>query len=355
MSQMIKKTSVRAQRILEIFEFSSRYQISDIASLPEAEGISLATLKRDLSSLAEAGYIKKTGTTSNLVYSLTDFGLLHRKYDIAEYARKSENERRVLKNYNFSILDILSQEAIFTEKEMQMLHSATNVFRERGNDKSNTIQTKELERFIIELSWKSSKIEGNTYTLLDTEKLIKEGVEAIGHNKNEAVMILNHKKAFSYILECKKVGKSIVSFLELQNIHRLLVEELGVTHGLRKSAVGITGTSYLPLSNSAQIEEETRKLIQVLAKKEEPFSASLLSILGISYLQPFEDGNKRTARLFSNGILITSNLAPLSYRSVDEREYREAILMFYEQNSLEAFKKIFIDQYTFSSENYNVS
>jgi len=130
---------------------------------------------------------------------------------------------------------------------------------------------------------------------------------------------------------------------------------LGVTHGLRKSAVGITGTSYLPLSNSAQIEEETRKLLQVLTEKEEPFSASLLSILGISYLQPFEDGNKRTARLFSNGILITSNLAPLSYRSVDEREYREAILMFYEQNSLEALKKIFIDQYIFSSENYNVS
>jgi len=170
MSQIIKRSGARAQRILEIFEYSGRYQISDIASLPEAQGISLATLKRDLNSLAEAGSIKKTGTTSNLVYSLTDFGLLHRTYDSTEYARKSENERRVLKNYNFSILDILSKEEIFTEEEMQMLRTATTVFREKGNNKSNTIQTKELERFIIELSWKSSKIEGNTYTLLDTEK-----------------------------------------------------------------------------------------------------------------------------------------------------------------------------------------
>ena len=90
------------------------------------------------------------------------------------------------------------------------------------------------------------------------------------------------------------------------------------------------------------------------SKKSDPYSKALIAIIYISYLQPFEDGNKRTSRLFGNGILLNEHVAPLSYRSVNEKKYREAMLVFYEQNSLEPFKKIFIEQYLFSCENYNL-
>ncbi len=85
-----------------------------------------------------------------------------------------------------------------------------------------------------------------------------------------------------------------------------------------------------------------------------PYAKALLTLLGISYIQPFEDGNKRTARLMANAILLAHSCAPLSYRSVDENDYREAMLVFYELNSIMPFKKIFIDQYMFAAENYLV-
>lgn len=345
----------RQESLLLHFVFSREYKMSEIIHFGAGEKVSLATTKRDLNFLAAIGHIKKIGEKRNLKYLLSDYGLLHRNFNLEEYSKKEEYERKAITKYNFQILDIFGKEEIFTADEFKKLNDATKEFIEKAKEKSETIHKKELERFIIELSWKSSKIEGNTYTLLDTEKLLKEGIESPSNTKEEAVMILNHKKAFTYLLECKNLQKDIVSFRELENIHRILVEGLGVNHGLRKSAVGITGTNYLPLALSSQIEEETKKLIEILHTKTDVFSKSLISILGISYTQPFEDGNKRTSRLFSNAILINNNCAPLSYRGVDEKEYREAVLVFYEQNSLEAFKKIFIEQYVFACENYNLS
>ncbi len=345
----------RQEDLLLPFEFAKEFKISEVTGFSLGEKVSLATTKRDLNFLAEQGYIKKVGAGRNLKYALSDYGLLHRNFNLDEYSKKEEYERKALQKYNFKILDILGKEEIFTADELEKLNDATKEFIEKAKGTSETIHKKELERFIIELSWKSSKIEGNTYTLLDTEKLIREGIESSHNTKEEAAMILNHKKAFTYIIECKNLGKEIISFRELESIHRLLVEGSGVNRGLRKSAVGITGTSYLPLSLPSQIEEETKKLIEVLRSITNVFSKSLLSILGISYIQPFEDGNKRTSRLFSNAILASHDYAPLSYRGVDEKEYREAVLVFYEQNSLEAFKKIFIEQYVFACENYNLS
>ncbi|MBI5469927.1 Fic family protein [Candidatus Kaiserbacteria bacterium] len=213
------------------------------------------------------------------------------------------------------------------------------------------MQAKEQERFVIELSWKSSRIEGNTYTLLDTERLIREGVEAPGHTKDEAKMIINHKKAFQYILSTKG-SRTFLDRHFVEDIHRILVEEMGISHGFRKGVVGVTGSSYRPLDVPAQLEEETDALCQAAAKTKDPYSQALLMLVGISYIQPFEDGNKRTARLIANAILVGNDLAPLSYRSVDETLYRESMLTFYEQLSIVPIKKIFSDQYLFACEQY---
>ena len=211
---------------------------------------------------------------------------------------------------------------------------------------------KEFERLTVELSWKSSQIEGNTYSLIDTEILIKENKEAAGHKKEEAVMILNHKKALEYIIGNRNEFKNL-TLRKIEDIHGLIVDGLSVAKGLRKKAVGITGTKYRPLDNEYQIREMMEKAINVVNKKlDDPFSKAIFTTLMISYIQPFEDGNKRASRLLGNAILLANNACPLSYRSVNEADYKKAVIIFYEQNSARFFKELFIEQFKFAVSNY---
>jgi Fic family protein len=118
--------------------------------------------------------------------------------------------------------------------------------------------------------------------------------------------------------------------------------------------VGITGTKYKPLDNKYQIKEALDSLIKLINSTSDPYSKALITLAGISYIQPFEDGNKRVSRLVSNAILLSKNCAPLSYRNTDENEYKKAMLIFYEKNSLSFIKQIFVEQYLFSTKNYLV-
>ncbi len=356
MSQL-KQITQRQERLLEKFKFGQKYPISEIGEFSAVDmdsKISLATLKRDLNSLIELNFLNIEGEKRGSVYTLSNFGLIHRSLKVEDYFINLDLRENIITTYNFDLFQILENTQIFTEKEMETLNKNTEIFKNKGTGSSDVIVKKELERFVIELSWKSSKIEGNTYTLLDTEKLLREGVVSSSNTKDETTMILNHKKTFSYILESVKMEKSLENFRELENIHRLLVESLGINHGLRKNAVGVTGTKYLPLGMGPQIEAEVKRFIELIKNKKDFYSKALLAILCISYLQAFEDGNKRTGRLFANAMLLAGGLAPLSYRDVDEKRYREAVLIFYEQNSLEAFKQIFVEQYIFSCNTYNL-
>ena len=343
---MSHKITNRQKTIVNQFTYEKEYKIGDIQLFHDLENISLATLKRDLSILTKSEYILLSGESRSSSYGLSSKGLIHR-----DIQNSPVYQNTTINSYNFDLFSILEKENLFTDDEFGLLNDATEIFKENSKNATDTIFKKELERFIIELSWKSSKIEGNTYTLLNTERLIREGIVSKENTENETIMILNHKKSFSYILE----HEDILSFRELENIHRLLVEDLGINHGIRKAGVGITGTRYIPLGIRASIEEETRRMIDVIKSKEDYFSRALIAVLCISYLQSFEDGNKRTARIFANGILVKGGLAPLSYRDIDEAKYREAMLVFYEQNSIEAFKKIFVEQYVFSCHTYNIA
>ncbi|MEN9524156.1 MAG: hypothetical protein RL536_225 [Candidatus Parcubacteria bacterium] len=124
--------------------------------------------------------------------------------------------------------------------------------------------------------------------------------------------------------------------------------------GLREKAVGVTGSIYRPLDNIHQISEALQKLTEAVNRASSPYTKALIALLGLSYIQPFEDGNKRTSRLLCNAILLAHECSPLSYRSVDENSYRGSILVFYELNSIVPFKKIFLEQYVFSAKNYVV-
>ncbi len=342
------------EKIVTIFLEKGDMQSSDIhAELTKIyEPVSIVTVKRHLSEMVSEGILILAGSGRSTSYKISSKGRLFADVDVKKYCFIDPDNRKGLKAYNFNLLSAMPVE-IFTDQEQQILDNATDVYLKRTKDLPLTIQKKELERLVIELSWKSSKIEGNTYTLLDTEKLILENKEAPGHSKKEAQMILNHKDAFNYIHENAQSFQNLTR-KNLEELHVILVKGLSVGLGLRQKQVGITGSIYTPLDNVHQITEAVEALSVAVHKMPNAYSKALVALIGISYIQPFEDGNKRTSRLMANAILLSHSLAPLSYRSVNEDDYREAILVFYELNSLVAMKKIFVEQYTFAAQNYAV-
>lgn len=317
--------------------------------------ISSATLRRDLSILVEQGYLIRSGGNRDSEYSLTPYGLLHRGFDLGAYYTIPETQRNAILEFNQNIFEIIKSEPLFSKSELSTLDEATSLFKKNAIDASDVIYKKELERFVIDFSWKSSQIEGNTYTLLETERLIREGLKKSDRSDFETSMILNHKKAYEFLLEQANDNSFELTKMTLEEIHSLVVNELNITTGLRKAAIGISGSLYRPLALVFQIKEQLDNLISCINSKSIVYEKALIAILGESYLQPFEDGNKRTARVLANGILLQAGYAPLSYRGVDEQDYKEACLIFYEQNSIEPFKKLFIEQYLFAANNYNIS
>lgn len=210
---------------------------------------------------------------------------------------------------------------------------------------------KEMERLEIDLSWKSSQIEGNTYSLLETERLLRESKTADGKTKEEAVMLLNHKDALRFILDNPDYLQQL-SISRIEDIHTLLTRELSVDKGIRHRRIGITGTNYHPLDNEFQIREALSDTCSLINAKSCVFEKALLALVLLSYIQAFSDGNKRTARITSNAILIANGYCPLSFRSVDSIDYKKAMLLFYEQNNIYAIKQIFISQYEFAVREY---
>lgn len=350
---MIRMTQ-KQQRITSVFLENGTLSSSLVYKklLEAGDIISLVTVKRTLSAMAREGILSISGARRTTVYSVTATGRIFANIDPKEYCRIEPDKRYGLKTFNLELLPKLSQ-GIFTEEELKILDNATLIYEKRTEDLPTSIQKKELERLVIELSWKSSKIEGNTYTLLDTEKLILENKEAVGHDKKEALMILNHKDAFNFVHECKEQFKTLTR-KNLEELHKVIIKGLDVDTGLRRKPVGVLGSVYRPLDNIYQITEALDTLSSAVSQAQTPYAKAILALLGTSYIQPFADGNKRTSRLIANAVLLAHKCAPLSYRSVDENEYREAMLVFYELNSVMPIKKIFINQYKFAAENYAV-
>src|SRR3989344_253482 len=346
--------SQKHQKILELFLRHKLLSSSEVHSylFKDGEEISLVTVKRELSRMAISGLLTASGRGRSRAYTISVLGRVLSNVDASIYNAIEPDKRYGLANFNFDLLSAFPSE-IFTSAELAALEQATNEYRKRTADLPPAIQKKELERLIIELSWKSSKIEGNTYTLLDTEKLILEHKEAVGHDKNEARMILNHKEAFTFVHNHSREFRTLTR-KNLEELHKILVLNMSVAFGLRSKAVGVTGSKYRPLDNQYQIGEAIEALSTAMDRMTTPYGKALLALLGIGYIQPFEDGNKRTSRLMANALLMAHDCAPLSYRSVDENEYREAMLVFYEINSIMSFKKIFINQYDFAAKNYSV-
>ena len=301
------------------------------------------TITRDLKLLLENNDIEKSGFAKATVYNPSIKASLLNDVNIKTYFNRDQDER--LPNsigFNFDVFTALKD--LLTSKEKIELEKLNNTYIEKRNKLSPNLLQKEFERLTVELAWKSSKIEGNTYTLLDTERLLNENISAKGKTKEETNMVLNHKKALDFVLKAPEYYSNL-TVAKIEELHKLLVDELGVATGIRNGMVGIVGTNYKPLDNAYQIKEALKSLIDVINKTENPIEKALICVLMIAYIQPFEDGNKRTSRILSNAILLANGYCPLSYRSVDEIEYKKAIILFYEQNNVSYFKELFLEQF----------
>ncbi len=324
---------------------------AEIESAVTAE-ISDRTLKRIIAECVEKGFLEAIGKGPATRYNLTAQARVTMPIDPEAYFDKEADERAIQEHYNFDLISqMLPNVRLFTDDELQALHRAQSEFRRHLSEMTDAEYRKEMERLGIDLSWKSSQIEGNTYSLLETERLLKEKQTASGKTLEEAIMLLNHKDALEYILDVPEYLKEI-SVGRIEEIHALLVKELGIELNIRRRRVGITGTNYSPLDNEFQIREALEDSCRLINSKSEVFEKALLALVLLSYIQAFTDGNKRTARIVSNGILIAYGHCPVSFRTADSTDYKKAMLMFYEQNNIASFKQIFIDQFLFAVKTY---
>ena len=312
--------------------------------------ISKPTIIRDLDNLIRKNLIRTEGKGKNTKYFPYSKNPLLKPFDIDLYFADEPDKRiNAKKSFDFSVFNHLNE--LFSSVEKEEINEFRESFNKQVKKLSPDIFKKELERFVIELSWKSSKIEGNTYTLLEAEELIKSNKRTEGKSREEAAMILNHKRAFEKILENKARFKKL-NLSDINQLHNTLIKDLNISAGIRKNPVGITGTVYRPFDNEFQIKQVMEKLVKAVNKNREPLEKALIINSMISYIQPYSDGNKRTGRMLANAVLLAHDYYPLSYRSIDEKEFKKALILFYEQNSIYHLKRLFIEQLIFAYNNY---
>jgi hypothetical protein len=207
---------------------------------------------------------------------------------------------------------------------------------------------------LIDLSWNSSRLEGNTYSLLDTKRLIELGEEAKGRAHLEAQMILNHKDAIEFLVgAAEEIGFNRYTIL---NLHALLANNLladpTAVGRLRYIAVGIERSSFHPLEVPQLIEENFDQTLATASAITDPFEQAFFVMVQLPYLQPFDDANKRVSRLAANIPLIKGNLSPLSFADVPRRTYTEAVLGVYELKKVDLLRDVFIWAYERSAARY---
>jgi hypothetical protein len=212
-----------------------------------------------------------------------------------------------------------------------------------------------MDRLLIDLSWASSHLEGNTYSRLDTQNLIEFGIAAEGKDRLETQMVLNHKAAIEMLVD--QAGEIGFNRYTLQNLHALLADNLidpGALGRLRSIDVGISGTVYQPTAIPQLIDECFGILLDTAAAIHDPFEQAFFAMVQLPYLQPFEDVNKRVSRLAANIPLIKANLSPLSFVDVPVQAYVDGSLAVYELNRVELLRDVFVWAYQRSCQRYTL-
>ncbi len=211
-------------------------------------------------------------------------------------------------------------------------------------------------RLLIDLAWASSRLEGNTYSRIDTQNLIEFGQQAAGKDVSETQMILNHKAAIEFLVD----GAESARFdrMTILSLHAALSENLLANPAdegrLRRTAVSISNSAYTPIAIPQKIEEYFDLLLKKAEAIQDPFEQSFFALLHIPYLQPFIDINKRTSRLAANIPLFRANVCPLSFVDVPQKAYVDGLLAMYDLRRIELFRDVYVWAYERSCAQYKV-
>jgi len=218
--------------------------------------------------------------------------------------------------------------------------------RSKQEDPAGTYAHQIFNRLLIDLSYNSSRLEGNTYSLLDTQRLLLEGSSAEGKLDEEKIMILNHKEAIRYLVD--NASKLEISEQTICTLHYLLSDglvEARYAGKIRDHSVRIGGSTYIPFEDKKQLQSRFKRIIEKAASIENPYEQSLFLLVHITYLQGFSDVNKRTARLSANIPLIKANLVPLSFNDVDREAYTSSVIAIYELQDIRPLLDLYLFSY----------
>jgi Fic/DOC family protein len=334
--------------------------IDELLNLLDGQ-VSRRTLQRRLSVLVDAGSLTTEGAGRSTRY------LLPKSVDVEEdYVRLSPSGADVRRSVGRSLTDRtpVSYNREFLDQyrpnESSYLTPETIAILTRigvtgdAERPAGTYARHVLSRLLVDLSWSSSKLEGNTYSLLDTERLIEFGEAAEGKDAVETQMILNHKAAIEFLVD--EGDELAFNRRTLLNLHALLSDNLlqdpSAGGRLRRIAVGIRESVYHPLEVPQLIEECFQEVVDTAAAIRNPFEQAFFAMVHLPYLQPFEDVNKRVSRLAANIPFVRQNLSPLSFIDVPERAYVEGLLGVYELNRVDLLRDVFLWAYERSAQRY---
>ena len=272
---------------------------------------------------------------------------------VRDYVRKPLAERRPV-GYRREFLEkyIPNRTQYLPLAIRKRLHQVGRPLREERP--AGTYARDILNRLLVDLSWASSRLEGNTYTRLETQDLIERGTAAAGKDQRDAQMILNHKAAIEMLVEnVDEVGFNTFTFMNLHaNLSENLLSDPSMSGRLRTKIVEISGTVFHPLAIPQQIDDYFSMILRKADAIEDPFEQAFFLMVQIPYLQPFIDVNKRVSRLAANIPFIKKNLCPLSFIDVPERAYVEGTLGVYELNRIELLRDVFVWAYERSASRF---
>lgn len=293
------------------------------SAIADKAGYSRQYVTRILSRFETDGMVIRDGSGPQSGYSLNEqmMAEAYARIDVAQRANKPF-QMSVITDY------VPNESRLMPEQMAQDLKEASESAIKMGDTLNETI----FRRYLIDFAWASSRMEGNTYTLLDTQALVEHGIEAEGKSKEEAQMVRNHVSAIEYIL--KHAREIDITPVEVRGIHSIL------SHGLlgnpedegrtRQLGVAIGRSAYIPAQHPQLLTDGLESICDRAREIKDPYEGSLFLMTEIAYLQPFIDVNKRTARIMANIPLLRAGLCPLSFYGMDDRNYINGLMVFYE-------------------------
>ena len=367
---MVQNIELQNEEIIilldEYPEGLSRSQISEKLKI----SLKYKTLQRRLTTLVDDDRIARTGerkaTRYHPIVARIEKNKGHLKDKIVNiFSLESQktlkfleipNHAREYVSYKRDFLDsyVPNQSRYVPEKIQKALFMEGKRFDEQLA--AGTYAQQICQRLLIDLSYNSSRLEGNTYSHLDTQKLVEEGIFAEGKVHEETVMIMNHKEAILFLVE--NAQDIELSSLTIRNLHYLLSQDLlanpDACGNIRTLIVNIGQSTYKPLDNPHILKELFELILQKARKIKNPLEQSFFLLVHLSYLQAFEDVNKRTSRLSCNIPFIKNNLCPLSFTDVARDDYTAALLAIYELNDIQPMVDLFAWAYSRSCKQYGV-